>query len=384
MPYIVVKAPPRYHQVSVDEFLFEDEARTSYVALCETETITRFRDYIPGNVLDAYNIPLAIRALQSFNETHSELFEPDRTALYHTFYIPKRSGGGVRRIDQPLPELMNALYELRRIFESMFHADMLYHTTAHAYIHKRSTVTLVRKHQQNASKWFAHYDFHNFFGSVTPEFLSKMFSMIYPFSAVMQSAGGKAVLEKALSLCFLNGGLPQGTPISPMLTNILMIPFDHKFSNHLEAFGEQNYVYTRYADDISISSRSPFDYKKVEAEIAASLKTMEASLELNRKKTSYGNNTGSNWMFGMMLNSKNNITVGWKNVKAFRSTLNTYLYERSQGRFWPLEQVRSLSGTISYYKMIDEQWLNSILDIYNQKYKTSVRYCLKQDQKRKQ
>ena len=111
---------------------------------------------------------------------------------------------------------------------------------------------------------------------------------------------------------------------------------------------------------------------------------MEASLELNRKKTSYGNNTGSNWMFGMMLNSKNNITVGWKNVKAFRSTLNTYLYERSQGRFWPLEQVRSLSGTISYYKMIDEQWLNSILDIYNQKYKTSIRYCLKQDQKRKQ
>lgn len=79
----------------------------------------------------------------------------------------------------------------------------------------------------------------------------------------------------------------------------------------------------------------------------------------------------------------NEITVGWKNVKAFRSTLNTYLYERSQGIFWPLERLQSLGGMISYYNMVNAEWLNKILDVYNKKYRTSVLYCIKQDKKRR-
>lgn len=382
MPYFVTKASPRYHQISAEEFMFADEARNHYVALCETETVTRFWKTIPQNIQQQYRIYTATQALEVFNQTYSDLFSVERQTLYHTFFIPKRSGG-TRQIDQPLPELMNALYTLRGLLETHFHADMLYHTAAHAYIRRRSCVTLVKKHQQNASKWFAHYDFHNFFGSVTPEFLMKVLSTIYPFSAVCESPRGKAALEQALSLCFLNGGLPQGTPISPMLTNILMIPFDHKFNNHLEAFGDQNYVYTRYADDILISSRKPFDYKKVCAEIAATLAAADSPIKLNEKKTTYGNSAGSNWMFGMMLNANNEITVGWKNVKAFRSTLNTYLYERSQGIFWPLERLQSLGGMISYYNMVNAEWLNKILDVYNKKYRTSVLYCIKQDKKRR-
>lgn len=382
MPYFVTKAPPRFHQLSVDEYLFEDRAVNGFTALCETETVTRYWKSIPETVRASYNIPLAIQALANFNRIHEDLFKAERTTLYHTFYIPKRSGGS-RRIDQPLPELMSALYELRHLFETVFHADMLYHTAAFAYVQKRNTVKLVKKHQQNASVWFAHYDFHNFFGSVTLDFLMRMLTMIYPFSEVVATLGGHDQLKQALSLCFLNGGLPQGTPISPMLTNIMMIPLDHKFNNRIQAFGKQNYVYTRYADDISISSRKPFDYKKVEAEIVESLQALQAPLELNAKKTSYGNNKGSNWMFGMMLNAENNITIGWKNIKAFRSTLNTYLYDRSQGAIWPLDRVQSLSGLISYYNMIDERWVESILDVYNKKYHTSVQYCLKQDKKQR-
>ncbi|MCL2052843.1 MAG: hypothetical protein FWG90_00155 [Oscillospiraceae bacterium] len=44
---------------------------------------------------------------------------------------------------------------------------------------------------------------------------------------------GVIELQKALSLCFSNGGLPQGTPISPFITNVMMIPLDHKLSNSL-------------------------------------------------------------------------------------------------------------------------------------------------------
>ena len=36
--------------------------------------------------------------------------------MYHTFHIPK-SSGGLRRDDAPPPELMNALRELKTLFD---------------------------------------------------------------------------------------------------------------------------------------------------------------------------------------------------------------------------------------------------------------------------
>ena len=58
------------------------------------------------------------------------------------------------------------------------------------------------------------------------EWVLHMFSMVFPFSEVMKDEKGKAELTKALELGFLDGGLPQGTPLSPTVTNIMMIPVD--------------------------------------------------------------------------------------------------------------------------------------------------------------
>ena len=381
MPYVVTKASPRFRQISWQEFLFEDVKQYGYSAMCQNDTVTRYMEHVPRRIAEQFSLRGAIHDLKLFNDTYRDLFQvTDRHELYHTYYIPKRSGGA-RRIDEPLPDLMNALRCLKQLFETRFQA--LYHTAAYAYVARRSTVDLVKKHQGNESMWFVHYDFTNFFGSITPEFLSRMLSMLWPFSAVMENPGGKMALEQALSLCFLDGGLPQGTPISPLLTNLVMIPIDHRLNNGLKTFDQQNYVYTRYADDISISSRKPFDYKKLEQEITTVLQDFDAPIKLNDKKTQYGNRNGSNWMFGMMLNKDNHITVGWRNAKEFKSTLNTYLYERSQGIYWPADRLRSLGGTISYYNMIDREWTEAVLEVYNKKFQTSIRSCIKQDLKRR-
>lgn len=68
----------------------------------------------------------------------------------------------------------------------------------------------------------------------------------------MKDAEGRELFNTAISLCFLHGGLPQGTPISPMITNIMMIPIDYKLFNSLHD-EESTFVYTRYADDMLIS-----------------------------------------------------------------------------------------------------------------------------------
>jgi RNA-directed DNA polymerase len=165
-----------------------------------------------------------IAVLREFNRSKEVLFQADRKSLYHTFHIPK-SSGGLRRIDAPQPELMNALRELKMLFEQ--HMFALYHTTAFAYVRGRSTVDAIKRHQRNESKWFAKFDFADFFGSTTPEFVLNQLSWLFPFSEIVKDSDRELELRKALSLCFLSGGLPQGTPISPFLTNVMMTPIDH-------------------------------------------------------------------------------------------------------------------------------------------------------------
>ena len=80
-----------------------------------------------------------------------------------------------------------------------------------------------------------------------------MLSKIFPFSEMVKYPYGRDELQKALSLCFLNNGLPQGTPISPFITNVMMIAIDHKISKTLRDFDSRRFVYTRYADDLLIS-----------------------------------------------------------------------------------------------------------------------------------
>lgn len=49
------------------------------------------------------------------------------------------------------------------------------------------------------------------------------------------------------------GHLPQGAPTSPMLSNLIMRDFDDVMTSLSEARG---FIYTRYADDIALSTRS--------------------------------------------------------------------------------------------------------------------------------
>ena len=306
MVYVTVKQSPMYRQMTLDEFLFGTENKSIMINPNLTNTRTYVSERINPKLLDHTNVMGMLDALIRFNELTEKLREKDRKTLYKTFHIPKKSGG-VRRIDAPIPELKNALDALKIIFENNFGA--LYHTTAFAYIKGRCTIDAIKRHQSNESKWFGKYDLSDFFGSTTLEFVMKMLSMIYPFSEVVKIPVGKEELEKALSLAFLNGGLPQGTPISPLITNIMMIPIDHKLSNAFRSFNNQHLVYTRYADDFLVSSKYSFLFREVEKFIKDTLKEFDAPFTIKAQKTRYGSSAGSNWNLGLMLNKDNRRTL---------------------------------------------------------------------------
>lgn len=246
MYYITVKQPPMYHQMTLEEFLFNTEVQSQIVNPNMTNTRTYEVETVSDRFLETINVGRLITKLVQFNDSVESLREVPRHELYHTFHIPKKSGG-LRKIDAPNAELMDALRRLKTIFEEDFHA--LYHTSAFAYVKNRSTLDAVKRHQANESKWFGKYDLSNFFGSTTLEYVMYMFSMVFPFSEVMKHEIGKNMLRDALELAFLDGVLPQGTPLSPLITNVMMIPVDYKLANTFREYNHQRFVYTRYADD---------------------------------------------------------------------------------------------------------------------------------------
>ena len=385
MIYIAVKASPKYHQMTLDELVY-GMRYTPVVCQNETNTRTYEVDSLSERFLRDFSVEPLIRSLEKFNADYEELRQKPRESLYYHFFLPKKSGG-LRRIDAPNDDLMFALRKLKNMFENEFHAPRktttiqtaYYHTSAFAYIKQRSTIDAVKRHQSNESKWFAKLDFSNFFGTTTLEFTMRMLSMIFPFSEICRTEHGREELEKAVELGFLNGALPQGTPLSPILTNIIMLPLDYRLSNALRNFRNQRYVYTRYADDMIISSRCWFSVKKVEELVLSVLQEFHAPFLLNQKKTRYGSSAGSNWNLGVVLNKDNDITVGWKTKKRFQRMLTAYAEDRKQGIHWEDGDLHTVLGLRSYYRMVEADTIDKMVAFVNQKCGYDVIEAMKRD-----
>jgi len=285
--------------------------------------------------------------------------------------------GAFRRIDAPSKELKDALNRLKSIFESDFGA--LYHTSAFAYVQNRSAIDAVKRHQANESRWFAKLDLTNFFGSTTIEFIMKMFSIIFPFSEIVKSPYGRKALENALSLCTLNGVLPQGTPISPLITNIMMIPIDHELSNGLRDFNSQKFIYTRYADDFLISSKYNFDPREIETFLVNTLREFDAPFTIKSEKTRYGSSAGSNWNLGVMLNKDNKITIGYENKRRFQAMLASYVMDRKNGNRWDYSDIQRMEGYRCYYKMVEGDTIDKIVEHVGQKFNVNIVRMIKED-----
>lgn len=379
MVYITVRQSPIYHQMSLDEFLGLVPERNPIVNDNKGNTKTYAVEQVSDRFMSRIDVPALIAALQEFNESTAELRAANRHDLYISFCIPKHSGG-LRHINAPVPELMEALRRLKKLFEDGFGA--LYHTSAFAYIKNRCTLDAVKRHQANESKWFAKFDLHDFFGSTTLAFVMQQFSMIFPFSEVVKVPYGRQALEDALELCFLDGGLPQGTPISPLITNIMMIPLDFKMNNAFRDFNGTQMVETRYADDFIISSKYSFMFRDVEAYIESVLREFGAPFSINRAKTRYGSSNGANWNLGVMLNQNNEITVGHRNKKNFRALVSRYVEDKKNGVQWSLDDVRHVDGLRSYYTMVEGDTIREMLRSLGEKFGINIERSLREDIKR--
>lgn len=376
MVYITVKQSPMFHQMTLEELLFQDYKPPTPISTGDSNTRTYEFDYVSEHFARRIDVGALVEKLTGYNDSVNELRGKKRSELYKSFCIPKKSGG-LRHINAPKTELMDALRRQKAMYEEDFH--VLYHTSAFAYIKHRCAVDAVKRHQSNESKWFAKIDLHDFFGSTTLDFVMSMFSMIFPFSEVVKFPEGEAQLRKALELAFLNGRLPQGTPISPLITNVMMIPVDFKLTKAFRNYDKQRFIYTRYADDFIISSKYDFDIHAVEKLVVDTLQSFSAPFSINASKTRYGSSAGRNWNLGVMLNKDNEITVGHKRKRQFQSMMHNYIRDRQNGAGWPQEDIMVMQGLYSYYRMVEPKAIDAIVHHVSEKLGLDVIHAIKED-----
>ena len=275
---------------------------------------------------------------------------------YDFFQIPKHSGG-FRTISAPTVEL-KALQ--RKIVEFLRDdCQIKVHDCAFAYTSGRCHQDAVVRHQQNRSRWFLKLDIQDFFPSTNFPFIITQLRKIYPLNYLDEGD-----LTQMLRVCMLNGGLPQGSPASPILTNLLMVPIDYAINKVLWDYNKSHYVYTRYADDMTISNRFSFKFKEIQGLIQQILRQEGSPYLIKAEKTHYGSSAGRNWVLGLMLNQHNQVTVGHKRKERMRAMVHDMFTEYSNGGAYSVEDLQILLGNLAYIDKVEPGYQRKLIQKY--------------------
>ncbi|HAT3808374.1 TPA: RNA-directed DNA polymerase [Morganella morganii] len=175
--------------------------------------------------------------------------------LYSQFTIKKKNGTDriISAPDSELKEIQSKLSDLlqdclNNLRENLKEDNYF----SHGFERNRSIITNAEKHK--SKKWVLNIDLCNFFdefnfGRVRGYFLK---NNNFSLSAEISTLIAKIACHQ--------DKLPQGSPCSPVITNLILVSLDRRLSNLCNNAG---CTYTRYADDITISTNKKEFPKKI-------------------------------------------------------------------------------------------------------------------------
>lgn len=178
------------------------------------------------------------------------IYKSDVNSRYSVFEIPKKSGG-VRIITAPnakLKLLQRKLADLLQdchdeIYESSNHHRHL----SHGFRRDHSIFTNAKRHRNKS--FVFNLDLEDFFDSFNFGRVRGFFIKDKNFEL------DKDVATAIAQIACHNNKLPQGSPCSPVITNLILHILDIRLSR---LASKHNCVYTRYADDITFSTNEKF------------------------------------------------------------------------------------------------------------------------------
>lgn len=253
--------------------------------------------------------------------------------VYHHYLIPKKSGGN-RQIDAPNQSLKKVQKQLNRSLQGIYlcyKPNSVHGFVIHPISERRAANIVENAFPHVGKKYVLNLDLENFFPSIKAKRIQDLFNdKIFPFNENMVNA--------FTLLTTINGHLPQGSPTSPVLSNMVCFKLD----NQLELWCKQNEItYTRYADDLTFSSDNPIDTKLI-VEIRSII--VQNDFSVNEKKLRIRAKNRKQTVTGLIVNEKVNVDRKMmKNVRAMLYDLKMNGINSATKKHFDLNRLASMN-----------------------------------------
>jgi RNA-directed DNA polymerase len=317
---------------------------------------------VDGQNLEAFAAQLDQQLDRLQRELKEEAYQPQPVRQVQ---IPKAGKPGEFRLlgvptiyDRVCQQAL--LNRLEPIFEPIFDEANF------GYRRGRSTKDAMRKvwkEIQSGREWIVDADLKDFFGSAEHEKLLTLVAQRVADGRILRliQAMLKAGSYGRGRLFPTERGTPQGSVISPLLSNILLTPFDQEMRR-------KGYQLTRFADDWVVTCTSA---EEARAAITAALRILkELGVELHPQKTRIVHVQHGFEFLGYKIKRGKQLKLSEDKIRSAARSGALYAYprERSISRF--KDQVRALTKRrvpLSTQELIEE--LNPVLRGWGHYYK---------------
>jgi len=248
---------------------------------------------------------------------------------YVRFEIPKRSGES-RVILAPTKELKFVQRTLNEALQLIYISK----PCAFGFVYGRNIVDNATRHVRK--RFVFNLDIEDFFPSINFGRVRGLF-MAKPYEFTPSLA------TLIAQLCCTNNQLPQGAPTSPVISNMICARLD---SEMMKIAKEHKCIYTRYADDITISTslrhfppevaavKSDVAGEKVQVGYAIQKAIEDNGFEINEEKVRLQSRIQRQQVTGLTVNEFPNVSQKYiRQVRAMLHAWSVYGYELAEKEY---------------------------------------------------
>lgn len=268
---------------------------------------------------------------------------------YKTFTIPKKDGGE-RKIEDPSADLKRLLHQLNRYLSSVYYFEKS--RAAYGFIagvrnddDRRNVLTNARKH--TGKPYLLNVDLKDFFHTVTRDKVVEIFAG-KPFGFK------RAIPELLADLTTYQGRLPMGSPTSPVLSNLACRALDDSLTQYAQSAG---WAYTRYADDMTFSSKQPITVEQVER---VRIIVHNAGFTINDKKVQVFGPEEDKVVTGLVVTDKVDLAPGFLPLLKgeIQQLHDIFRVQNEQGRLytkWVEKFKQQVQGRLSFASFVSDK-----------------------------